>query len=303
MLNAIPDHWGPKFQFDGAAVTRTHTGPNSIGFDAPAHMALVLFTPQPRRQLALNSDRRTCGAAPAGALEIMPRQSRLYARWEVEKESLLVAFVPLRLRGLAGAEFDNADFDFRPPALGVIDEEAHWLARQMRYELENEALAGRERLDALLTLFGVHLLRRHSSLVPAATRIFAGGFRPKVWRRVEDFIDAHLHEHLSLERMAAEAGLSPSHFVRAFRQTTGQTPHLYITEMRLNRARNMIEQSSTSLAQVARSLGFSSHSHMTALIRRHWGVTPSELRREAGRGREPDPPPADGRLAGKTAGF
>ena len=57
MLNSVPQEWGPKIEHEGIAVARTHTGPNAIEFTAPANMALVMFTPQPRREVGLNSDR------------------------------------------------------------------------------------------------------------------------------------------------------------------------------------------------------------------------------------------------------
>jgi AraC family transcriptional regulator len=66
LLRSIPDEWGPKFEACSGAVTRTLTGPNSIKFNAPSHMALVMLTPQPGREVSLNSDRRSQFLAPQG---------------------------------------------------------------------------------------------------------------------------------------------------------------------------------------------------------------------------------------------
>lgn len=280
MLSGIPDEWGPKFQRDGGAVTRTHTGPNSIHFTAPAHLALIMFTAQPRRQIALNSDQKTIGVAPVGSLEIVPEQSELFASWAVEKQNLLVAVDPARLERLAGMEFDRDTFELHPPKLGVVDEEAHTLARWMRQEVENADLGNAESLDALVTLFATYLLRNHSSLKCRQSRLFNGGLPPGVWRRVNDFIQGHLSEHLSLEELASVAHLSPSHFARAFKQTTGQSPHQYVISSRLAHARSLIVSSNTPLNQIAKSAGFSSNSHMTAMMRRAWRTTPTEFRRQ-----------------------
>lgn len=278
MLSGIPDEWGPKYQTEGGAVTRSHTGPNTIEYTAPAHMALVLLTPQPGRELAVNSDRRIVGVAAAGSLEIIPASSEVFARWKVEKQSLLVAVDPDRLARLAGAEFDKDDFELHPPRLGTIDGQAHALAQTMRSELEISALSFEEHLDAQITLFAIHLLRNYSSLRPRSPRPVNGGLTPAAWRKVNDFIQAHLTETLTLEKLASVAHLSPNHFARAFRQTAGQPPHRYVVMSRLTQARDQIVNTDIPLSQIAADAGFASHSHMTALMKRFWGKTPIEYR-------------------------
>lgn len=280
MLSGIPDEWGPKFQCQGGAVTRTHTGPNDVQYIAPAHMAVVLFTAQPRRQIALNSDRRIVGTAPVGALEIVPAQSEVYARWMVEKQSLLVAMEPCRLNRLAGAQFDTETFELHPPPFGLADDKAHMLARWMRSELENPLQGCEESLDALITLFSIHLLKFYSSLRSRPQREFTGGLPSTSWRRVDDFIRSNLSQSLPLERLAAIASLSPGHFARAFKQTTGESPHQYVISARLAHARHLIVDTDAPLGEIAKSAGFSSNSHMTAMMRRAWMTTPTELRRQ-----------------------
>lgn len=279
MLQGVPDKWGPKFEFKGGAVTRTHTGPNSIHFTAPSHMALVLFTAQPERQMALNSDRRTPGFAPVGSLEIVPADSELFAHWGVEKQNLLVAVEPERLQRLAGAEFDRDTFELRPPKLGIIDERAHNLALHMRYEVENAEMGCAESLDALVTLFATHLLRNYSSLKPTMLRPHAGGLSPSAWRRVNDYIQANLGKPLPLHELADIARLSPAHFGRAFKRTTGQTTHQYVISARLACARHLIINTEQALSDVARQAGFSSNSHLGSIMRQMWGVQPSYWRK------------------------
>lgn len=280
MLSSIPEAWGPKFQHDGGAVTRTHTGPDTIEFKAPAHMMIIMFNPQPGREIGLNSDRRAIGMAPMGSLEIVPDQSELFARWRKEKQSLLVAVQPERLRDLAGMEFDNETFELHPPTLGHTDRKAHKLACNMRYEIENRELAWRENLDALITAFSIHLLRNYSSLRPSPPRRFTGGMAPSTWRRINDFIHGHLNETLTLKQLAIIAGLSPSQLARAFRQTAGQSPHQYIIGCRLMLARHLIVSTDMPLEKISRTVGFSSNSHMTATMQRAWHKTPTDLRNE-----------------------
>lgn len=280
LLSSIPETWGPKVDHDGAAVTRTHTGPNTIEFKAPAHMMIVMFNPQPDREIALNSDCKVVGLAPMASFEIVPDESELFAGWRQEKQSLLVAVESTRLAALAGMEFETETFELHPPKLGHADRRAHEIACNIRYEVENQDLAWRENLDALVTELSIHLLRNYSSLGGRSADRFRGGISSSAWRNVNDFIHAHLHEAVPLKHLAVIAGLSPSHFTRAFRQTTGQSPHQYIIGCRLEFARHLIVSTDMPLKSIARAAGFSSNSHMTATMSRAWHRTPTNLRNE-----------------------
>lgn len=88
-----------------------------------------------------------------------------------------------------------------------------------------------------------------------------------------------LDYRVALHTLAAEAGYSQSHFVRIFRSTTGETPHQYLMQLRLQRAQELLAQPQMSLIDIAAACGFSNHAHMCRLFRRVLGITPSEFRR------------------------
>src|SRR5690606_13927343 len=94
-----------------------------------------------------------------------------------------------------------------------------------------------------------------------------GGLRPNAWRNVREFIEENIATELSVERLAAVSRLSSTHFLRAFKRTAGQTPHQYVISVRLARARWLIETTDLPLQVVAKSAGFSSHSHLTATMK------------------------------------
>jgi AraC family transcriptional regulator len=100
-------------------------------------------------------------------------------------------------------------------------------------------------------------------------------------RRVTDWVEAHLQEAFGVSDMAGVVGLSPSHFSRAFRRATGTTPHLFVTLRRVERAREMLTATELPLSEVALLAGFADQSHLTAVFRRHAGVTPGAYRRLA----------------------
>lgn len=95
--------------------------------------------------------------------------------------------------------------------------------------------------------------------------------------RVQEFIEANLFAPLNLADLAGLVNLSTRHFCRAFRSFTGSSPYEYILRRRVERASQLIRQGDSSLAQVALSVGFSSHAHMTATFQRVLGVPPSHF--------------------------
>jgi len=87
---------------------------------------------------------------------------------------------------------------------------------------------------------------------------------------------------LDLASLASETGYSQRHFIRMFRAATGQTPHRFVIQLRVDRARQLIEESRSSLIDVAAASGFSSHAHMTQVFRSVLGITPREYRKRQG---------------------
>lgn len=281
LLRSIPDAWGPKYGIGGRAVAATRTGPNEIALSPSAHMALVLLTPQPKREVALGSDRRRIGFAPVGALEIVPARAEFFARWSTEKENVLFMLDERSLADLAAAELDAADAELQPPKLGSVDKRALMLAQMVWEEFGRGASASPLCLESLMILLSVHLLRNYSSRA-GRRDAFAGGLTPRALRAVLDHVEDNLTEDLSVARLAGIAGLSPGHFLRAFRTSVGQAPHRYVLGQRLNRAERLIATSALPLDTVAAAAGFCSNSHLTATMKRLHGRTPKELRREAG---------------------
>jgi AraC-like DNA-binding protein len=98
-------------------------------------------------------------------------------------------------------------------------------------------------------------------------------------RRLDRFLNERLSEPVSLEEMAMEAGLSKSHFVRAFGNSFGRTPMRELRARRLARAATILESGSEPITAIAAALGFSDQSHFTRMFRATYGMTPAEWRR------------------------
>ncbi|WP_434348755.1 helix-turn-helix domain-containing protein [Myxococcus virescens] len=107
-----------------------------------------------------------------------------------------------------------------------------------------------------------------------------GGLSPAALRRVQLYVEAHLAEPIRVGELATRSGLSVFHFTRAFRQSTGMTPHAWVQQRRVERARELLSNASLPLGDIALAVGFSSQSHFTTVFRRLTGLTPAVIRRE-----------------------
>ncbi|MEM7653252.1 MAG: AraC family transcriptional regulator [Pseudomonadota bacterium] len=103
---------------------------------------------------------------------------------------------------------------------------------------------------------------------------------PATVDRLRDYIMDDLTRDLSLDELASLAGISPFHFARAFKQATGLSPHQYVLELRLTRAREELAGGKNTLADIAYAVGFSSQAHMTDVFKKRLGVTPGRYRKD-----------------------
>lgn len=149
-------------------------------------------------------------------------------------------------------------------------------------ELASGGLASRLYAESLASVLAVHLLRRHSSLGrgPSQRLDPEGGGRlsETSLRTALDYVGDNLSGDLSLAEIAAAVNLSPYHFARAFKRSTGLSPHRYVVRQRIERAKELLTNTDLPVGEVAKRTGFASPSHFSQQFRRAVGVAPSALR-------------------------
>ena len=133
-------------------------------------------------------------------------------------------------------------------------------------------------LDSIAIAMASYLVR-HYSVASSTDKGFTGGMTPSVLRRCIEFMETHLERDLQLSELAREAGISTSHFIRSFRQSTGKTPHQYLIRRRIERAKTVMNDERVSLTEVALASGFADQHHLSRIFRRITGMTPSTYRR------------------------
>jgi AraC family transcriptional regulator len=106
-----------------------------------------------------------------------------------------------------------------------------------------------------------------------------GGLSPAALRRVQLFVEANLAHRIHLRDLAARAALSPYHFARAFRTSTGWTPYAFIEERRIERAKTLLAETTSSVADIAVQTGFATQSRLTTRFKHRTTFTPAVYRR------------------------
>src|SRR4051794_6036124 len=134
-----------------------------------------------------------------------------------------------------------------------------------------------ERVTHLTKLIASCLAEKYTT---AATEKadFRGGLPVRQLRKVEDYIHERLADDISLESLAELAELSPFHFSRVFKQTTGMSPLQFVTRERITRAQQLIRETKRSLIEIGLDVGYKNPSHFAQVFRRVVGVSPTEFR-------------------------
>ena len=114
-----------------------------------------------------------------------------------------------------------------------------------------------------------------------SVRPLRGGLGPARLRAVKELVHAKMEQELTLIEMAQSVELSPAHFSRMFRKSTGETPHQFVLRNRIERAKEMLRAPEARVLDVAVACGFKTQQHFARMFRRICGASPTEYRYEA----------------------
>jgi len=138
-------------------------------------------------------------------------------------------------------------------------------------------------LDHILYASYCHIVCAYGG-VPRSAPQSRGGLSYRHMRRATELLEAHLDGNIALQRVAEACNLSVSHFARAFKQTYRMPPYKWLTQRRVDRARDLMANSRLPLAEIATQCGFADQSALNRFFKRMHGVPPGIWRRRMTRG-------------------
>ena len=157
------------------------------------------------------------------------------------------------------------------------------LARAMQAVLERPEQVSRVFVDHVNMAFAAHVAHAYGGMARRSLSS-KGGLASWQQTRAREILESKLDGSIALKELARECGLSASHFARAFRHSTGLSPHQWLLERRIEKAKELLKQGDMPLSDVALTSGFADQSHFTRVFGSRVGVPPGIWKRNFGAG-------------------
>lgn len=205
-------------------------------------------------------------------------------RWQAKDETpfeVMHLYLPLPVFDAVTAEF--SDPQSRCTGLGelsgVRDETVSRFLDLIHQEISHTTPPSPAYIEGLVQSLTVHLVRLYGQF-DLDKKDRAAGLPASRLLRVRSFFQAHLDQKFDLETCAKQAGLSPYHFARLFKTTTGTTPLQYFSALKIAKSQQLLRETDMGILEIAQSLGYDSPSHFSQIFKRLTGVTPRQFRRD-----------------------
>lgn len=246
-------------------------------FDNHSHL-LHILTGVPVRHEWRAGGRNYYVDSMAGSVMVIPRGLHASVRcWRSHPEvQWILEFDHSRVEQRVHELLGLKQFELKPQ-FDLYDPQVSRLIQALQADLETGCLAGSLFGEMIGEAIIVYLAQQYSPAV-SSKQPLTGGLSKLRLRRVLEYIQANLQHDIHLDKLAAAAGLSSFHFAKLFKQSTGVTPHRYVLQRRLERAKELLRNPEISLTEASLQSGFSDQSHLTNVFRRFVGVTPSRFR-------------------------
>lgn len=275
----LAPEWGPSAVTDYGLASFHRRSPDQFRGCLGQHLIMCTFTPCTGRETTLAGSRIRTVNAPIGACEIIPAGADYWARWHTRKEVAVFTLDPLWLSKIAHQEVGASALQLEVDALPFMSERIRQISSMLLSEFE-QPMHGPSRLytDSLLTLLAMEIVRSCSSAngrpEPRLSRL------PKrALDRVTQYMRDQIAEEVTVEGLAGVIGYSANHFLKCFKAETGQTPHKFLVNLRLDLAQELLTKTKEPITEIAFRAGFSSQAHLTSTMMKERATTPGQFRR------------------------
>jgi AraC family transcriptional regulator len=261
--------------------TAKDLGPEILLYSEPEHATALIYQvgDLPSHDLWLDGRHRRIPAVPKSTMHILDLGAHGEARLGPTYDSINVHLPRAALK--AFAEISGS------PKVDGLEVRAEWstidpvvssLEDGLRFALANPAGSLRLVQEHLTFALLAHLATAYGTMrIPA--KLAPGRLAPWQVRRAKELLTADLESEISLAELSSRCDLSPSHFSRAFKATTGLSPYTWLRWHRVEVAKQMLRQPQHSIAEIALRCGFADQSHFTRAFLRHTEATPGKWRR------------------------
>jgi AraC family transcriptional regulator len=263
----------------GIQVARYRFPPGERSVDPiPGHV-LRIHRSDPHYLIQRLGGRTQASTETKELVTIIPAGRAFEQVFRVESDDLNIVLPEVLIRRAAEASDVNPNGISIEDRFCANDPYIHHIGMALGAELDGDSLGEQLYAESLSYALAIHLVRKYSSQrdrinIPDAVE----GLSPQVLGWATDYINENLASRLSVAEIARAANLSPFHFSRLFKISTGLSPYQYLLECRLMRARQLLQETSLPIHEIGWRTGFTDQSHLGRHIRRRYGVTPRSFR-------------------------
>ena len=242
------------------------------------HTLGLFLSPRPFQFSHQQGNRTYEGFYSKGDLLITPSDTTLSTQADGDVQIVQIrikdAFVRTVARETLPQKGDRVEL---VQAIQTRDSQIEAIMMMLLAQLHQASFGDQLYVDSLANVLAVHLLRHHAT-TRQSLQIGNSGLSQRQLLQVLDYIDAHLGCEIKLANLAQLVDISQFHFGRLFKQSLGLSPHKYLLQQRVERAKQLLKQTDQSIADIALDCGFNSHSHLSGQFRRLTGMTPRAYR-------------------------
>ncbi len=211
-----------------------------------------------------------------GCIAIIPADAPFSAKWNRESG---VTHCYLDPTFVAHAAYESINLE--QVELNLVIQKTDLLVCQivlaLQQVLETDATNSCFYAESMATALAAHCLRTYSTRKLVLQKYEDGLPKYKLKQALE-YMNVHLSENVSLASVSEEVQISQFHFCRLFKQSTGMTPHAYLIQQRVERAKQLLKRKEGSMLDIAIECGFANPSHFAKHFRKHTGISPKQFR-------------------------
>ncbi len=242
------------------------------------HVLFISLASRPVAYLQVQDGKTHTGLYKKGEILITPANTPLFVRWEGQENCLKIQLSTKFIETIARETLDrDPDLLELLPEFQIRNPQIEATAMMLFAEFQQEQLDNGLYLDSLTNVLAVNLLRHHTASKPQLP-IYKGGLPPRQLSQVLDYIDTYLDRNIKLADLAQLLDISSFHFSRLFKQSIGITPHQYLSQQRVERAKQLLKTTDRLIVDIALECGFTSHSHLSKQFRQLTSMTPKAYR-------------------------
>ncbi|AFY93292.1 helix-turn-helix domain-containing protein [Chamaesiphon minutus] len=212
-----------------------------------------------------------------GDIAIIPAGIAHRCNWSTTARFGILAIEHTLLQQVGQDWINPERIELMPQFMSKRDDLIQSIFATLSAELATGGIGSNLLVDSLKTALAIHLLRNYCTTSPRLSS-YADGLSDAKLTLITNYINSHLDLDLKLTELSSIAQISPYHFLRLFKKSVGITPHQYILQQRIDRAKYLLESSNLDISEIAFRVGFCDSSHLTRCFKSILGKTPRQWR-------------------------